>query len=85
MKFPINIAELGLGNVKIVDGHSGKGLQLTCSCGCVNWQHLESHEARWSCRNCDQVFTNFFPRLVTRVLELQPRDAQPTVAAPPEK
>jgi len=85
MKFPIDIGELKPDEVRIVGGHSGRGLQLTCPCGCVNWQHLQSHEALWSCRNCEQVFTYFFPQLVAKVLELQPRDAQPAVAAPPEK
>jgi hypothetical protein len=83
VKFPINIEELRPDEVKIVDGHSGRGLQLTCSCGCINWQHIESREAQWSCRNCEQVFTHFFPRLVAKVLELQPRE--PEVVAPPEK
>jgi len=36
----------------IVDGKSGKGLQVVCSCGCVNWNHVEITEATWPCRNC---------------------------------
>jgi hypothetical protein len=85
MKFPIQIEELRSEEVKIVHGHSGQGLQLTCSCGCVNWQHVESREAKWTCRNCGQAFTHFFPRLVERVLELQRRETQPEPVAPPEK
>lgn len=63
MNFP-----LGPEDVKIVQGHSGRGLQVLCSCGCVNWQHLEISEATWRCRNCKQVFTHNFPALVERVL-----------------
>jgi hypothetical protein len=85
MKFPINIEELRSKEVKVVDGHSGRGLQLTCPCGCVNWQHLESREAKWSCRNCGEVFTHFFPRLVAKVLELQAHETQPAAGAPPDK
>jgi len=55
-------------DVKIVPGgHSGNGLQVTCSCGCVNWNHLEISEPIWKCRNCGRIFTQFYPGLVRQV------------------
>jgi hypothetical protein len=64
MNFPI-----GPEDVKIVQGSSGRGLQVTCGvCGGVNWSHLEMRTALWACRNCEQVFTQYFPGLVEKVL-----------------
>jgi ribosomal protein L37AE/L43A len=64
MNFPI-----GLEDVKIVQGSSGRGLQVTCGvCGAVNWSHLEMRTALWACRNCEQVFTQYFPGLVEKFL-----------------
>ncbi len=70
MKFPVQPED-----VKIVQGASGRGLQVTCSCGCVNWNHLEVMTSLWSCRNCDQVITHYFPGLVAKVLKLQKPEA----------
>ncbi len=69
MTFPI-----GPEDVKRVQGHSGKGLQVLCPCGCINWNHVEIKEAIWRCRNCARVFTNNFPVLVERVLALQTQE-----------
>jgi len=69
MNFPV-----GPEDVKIVAGSSGNGLQVVCSCGCVNWNHVEITEATWPCRNCGRILSHNFPGLVERV----------TVAAKPE-
>ncbi|MGD0696642.1 MAG: hypothetical protein ABSB82_17625 [Terriglobia bacterium] len=66
MNFPVSPED-----VKIVQGASGKGLQVTCVCGAVNWNHIEIQIAQWPCRNCARVFTNYFPGLVEKVLKLQ--------------
>lgn len=66
MKFPV-----GPEDIKVVEGHSGKGLQVVCSCGCVNWNHMEIAEATWPCRNCGQVLSYNFPGLVEKVKALQ--------------
>lgn len=61
-------------DVKIVLGQSGRGLQVTCSCGCVNWNHVEMREATWRCRNCQRIFAYDFPALVECVLARQPQE-----------
>jgi hypothetical protein len=66
MKFPV-----GPEDVKIVEGNSGKGLQVVCECGCVNWNHIEIGEATWWCRNCGRVLSHNFPGLVAKVRALQ--------------
>jgi hypothetical protein len=66
MKFPV-----GPEDVRIVEGNSGKGLQVVCDCGCVNWNHVELMEATWFCRNCGRVLSHNFPGLVERVKALQ--------------
>jgi hypothetical protein len=63
MKFPV-----GPEDVKIVAGSSGNGLQVVCSCGCVNWNHVEITEATWPCRNCGRILSHNFPGLVERVV-----------------
>ena len=82
MRFPLQPAD-----VKIIQGSSGKGLQVECSCGAVNWNHLEIRESQWTCRNCGRVFTEYFPGLVRKVLaEQRPADAAssaPTAASVP--
>lgn len=56
-------------DLKIVQGHSGRGLQYVCSsCGCINWNHVQMPEAIWSCRNCGRVFTYTFPILAREFL-----------------
>ncbi len=62
---------------KIVQGQSGRGLQILCLCGCVNWNHLEISEASWTCRNCYRAISYNFPELVRKVLALQPKEAAP--------
>jgi len=63
MNFPVEPAD-----VRVVEGHSGKGLQVLCSCGCVNWNHIEITEATWPCRNCGRILSYNFPGLVERVM-----------------
>jgi ribosomal protein L37AE/L43A len=67
-------------DVKIVQGQSGKGLQYTCACGCVNWNHLEMSSAVWACRNCGRVLSGNFPALVKSYLALEKQDEE--AAAP---
>jgi hypothetical protein len=70
-------------DVKIVQGSSGRGLQVQCSCGAINWNHIEILESEWPCRNCGQVFTHYFPGLVQKVLAQQKAQAeQATQPAP---
>ena len=64
-------------DLKVVQGHSGRGLQLVCACGCLNWNHLESPEAVWQCRNCPRVFTQNFPALAREFLALEKQAAAP--------
>lgn len=71
MYAPVKLEELS-----IAQGHSGRGLKVTCTCGCVNWNHLEMNDPIWKCRNCGRVFTYTFPLLVKRFMETQ-------IAAPP--
>jgi len=66
MNFPVSSED-----VKIVQGASGRGLQVTCVCGAVNWNHIEIQTAEWPCRNCGRVFTHYYPGLVEKVLKLQ--------------
>lgn len=72
MQFPVAPED-----VKIVQGASGKGLQITCTCGCVNWNHLEVQSSLWRCRNCEQVISNYFPGLVQNVMKLQKPETAP--------
>lgn len=78
MQFPVRPED-----VKIVQGASGKGLQVTCACGCVNWNHLEVLTSQWSCRNCGRVISHYFPGLVVKVLALVKPEEAP--AASPAK
>lgn len=71
MGAPVNPEDL-----KIVQGQSGKGLQIVCPCGCVNWNHLEMSSALWACRNCGRVFTTNFPALVKSYVALQKKDEE---------
>jgi hypothetical protein len=72
MEYPVRPED-----VKVVQGASGKGLQVTCACGCVNWNHVEVSAALWVCRNCGQVLSNYFPGLVRKVLSLPKPEAEP--------
>ena len=58
MNFPVRPED-----VKIVQGRS-KGLQVICSCGCVNFNYLDPQDPVWRCRNCRRVLSYDFPRLL---------------------
>ncbi len=77
MKFPV-----GPEDVKIVEGQSGKGLQVVCACGCVNWNHIEMPEAIWACRNCGRVFTYNYPLLVEKFRALEKPEVESPAANP---
>ncbi len=77
MQFPVKLED-----VKIVQGASGKGLQVACDCGCINWNHIEVQTALWSCRNCKQVITHHFPGLVEAVRKLQTPETESKPNAP---
>ena len=63
-------------DLKVVQGHRGRGLQYVCSCGCLNWNHLEMTSALWACRNCGRAFTANFPALVKSYLALEKHDEE---------
>jgi hypothetical protein len=69
MNFPVGPAD-----VKIVQGRS-KGLQVVCECGCVNFNYLDPQDSTWSCRNCHQMLSGDFPRLLEQTLALNPPPA----------
>jgi PHP family Zn ribbon phosphoesterase len=77
MKYPV-----GPEDVKIVQGHSGKGLQAVCACGCTNWNHLEMSDLVWRCRNCGRILSYHFPRLVAETLALQKPETPAEAPAP---
>ena len=82
MSFPV-----GVDDVKIVQGRS-TGLQVMCSCGCVNFNYLDPQDTLWRCRNCRQVLSYDFPRLLESALAQQKlaaaaAAAQAATAAPP--
>jgi len=74
MKFPVQPED-----VKIIQGRS-KGLQIVCSCGCVNFNYLDPQDPMWRCRNCRQVLSYDFPRLLERAQAHEKQQAR--VAAP---
>jgi hypothetical protein len=57
--------------VKVVHGHAGRGLQVVCSCGCINLNYPESTDPTWRCRNCGRLITADFTRLAAAVLAAQ--------------
>ncbi len=85
MSFPV-----GVDDVKVVQGRS-TGLQVVCHCGCVNFNDLDPQDTLWKCRNCPQVLSYDFPRLLERAVARQKAQAAavaaaaapPTPAAPP--
>lgn len=79
MHFPVEPED-----VQIVPGASGRGLQVRCVCGAVNWNHVEIQESLWSCRNCGRVFTQYFPGLVVKVLAREKAAAPAESAAAPQ-
>jgi hypothetical protein len=72
MNFPVSPED-----VKVVRGHAGRGLQVVCSCGCVNLSYPESVVPVWRCRNCARILSLDFPRLVEKALALQPAESPP--------
>ena len=66
-------------DVKVVHGHAGRGIQVVCSCGCVNLNYPENTEPVWKCRNCGQLLSADFPRLVEKALALH---SEEPVSAP---
>jgi len=75
MQFPVAPED-----AKLVHGHAGRGIQVVCSCGCVNLDYPESTVPTWRCRNCGQLLSDDFPRLVAAVLAAQREEP---AAAPP--
>ena len=75
MEFPVRPED-----AKVVQGASGKGIQVTCSCGCVNWNHIEIQTATWVCRNCGRIISHHFPGLVEKVLQMQQPERAPQAA-----
>ena len=75
MSSPVSVED-----VKVVKGRS-TGLQVMCSCGCINFNYLDPQDTLWKCRNCPQVLTYDFPRLLEGALA---RQKQLDSAAPPE-
>ncbi len=72
MNFPV-----GPEDVKVIQGRS-KGLQVTCACGCVNFNYLDPQDTLWRCRNCRRILSYDFPRLLDKALAL----AKEQVTAP---
>jgi hypothetical protein len=72
MNFPA-----GPEDVKSIQGRS-KGLQVVCSCGCVNFNYLDPQDTMWLCRNCRQVLSYDFPRLLEKALALEKQEAAVT-------
>ena len=77
MKFPV-----GAEDVKVVHGRS-TGLQVMCTCGCVNFNYLDPQDTLWRCRNCRKVLSNDFPRLLESAVALQKQAAAVEAAATP--
>ncbi len=77
MNFPV-----GVDDAKVVKGRS-TGLQVMCSCGCVNFNYLDPQDTLWRCRNCLLVLSYDFPRLLESAVAKQQQDATAAVAATP--
>ena len=79
MNFPMRAED-----VKVVSGRS-TGLQVLCSCGCVNFNYLDPQDTLWRCRNCRQLLSNDFPRLLEEALlrHKQASAAEATTPASP--
>ena len=58
MNFPV-----GVDDVKVVQGRS-TGIQVMCNCGCINFNYLDPQDTLWKCRNCPQILSYDFPRLL---------------------
>ncbi len=77
MKFPVEPED-----VKVFHGRS-TGLQVMCTCGCINFNYLDPQDTLWRCRNCGRVLTNDFPRLLERAVALQKQVTADAAAAAP--
>jgi hypothetical protein len=77
MSFPV-----GLEDVKVVRGRS-PGLQVVCPCGCVNFNYLDPQDTLWRCRNCRQILSHDFPRLLERAVEREGLSTAEAAAASP--
>lgn len=79
MNFPV-----GPEDVKVVQGRS-TGLQVLCQCGCVNFNYLDPQDTIWKCRNCPQILSYDFPRLLESAIALhkQAAAAAPSPAVSP--
>jgi hypothetical protein len=75
MSFPV-----GPEDVKVVAGRS-KGLQVMCTCGCINFNYLDPQDTLWRCRNCRKVLSYDFPRLLESAVALQKQTAAAAPAA----
>ena len=71
MNFPV-----GVEDVKVVQGRS-TGLQVVCTCGCVNFNYLDPQDTLWKCRNCSQILSYDFPRLLESAVARQKPAAAP--------
>jgi hypothetical protein len=76
MVFPVRAED-----VKVVHGHAGTGVQVVCSCGCINMNYPEQSEPTWRCRNCRRVITYDFRTLVEQVMALQKNEVTADAAA----
>jgi len=77
MNFPV-----GVEDVKVVRGRS-TGLQVVCTCGCVNFNYLDPQDTVWRCRNCRKVLSNDFPRLLESAMAMQKQVAAADAAVTP--
>jgi hypothetical protein len=75
MAFPV-----GVDDVKVVQGRS-TGLQVMCKCGCINFNYLDPQDTLWKCRNCPQVLSYDFPRLLEAAVARQKEQAAAAAAA----
>ena len=75
MNFPV-----GVDDVKVVKGRS-TGLQVMCTCGCVNFNYLDPQDTLWRCRNCRKVLSYDFPRLLDSAVALQKHATAPEAPA----
>jgi hypothetical protein len=75
MNFPV-----GIDDVKVVQGRS-TGLQVMCKCGCINFNYLDPQDTLWKCRNCLQVLSYDFPRLLEGAVAKHKTQLAATAAA----
>ena len=76
MNFPV-----GVDDVKVVQGRS-TGLQVVCHCGCTNFNYLDPQDTFWKCRNCPQILSYDFPRLLEAAVARRKEQAAAIAPAP---